>query len=86
MEEGESILEILDTVTALDLVDARAKHAKWLSAVRPSFLPEEEADTAYSATNTVGALSIRGMRHPLLLQVCAPPSISLSLCHQDVSA
>ena len=69
VEEGESILEILDTVTALDLVDARAKHAKWLSAVRPSFLNEEEALSASAADSAVGALSIRGMRHPLLLQV-----------------
>lgn len=72
-EQGESILQVMGTVTALDLVAARAKHAAWLGAVRPAFLPEERGLAAEGlgpkAGGAVGAVRIRGMRHPILLQV-----------------
>lgn len=70
--EGESILRVMGTVTALDLVAARAKHAAWLGAVRPVFLPQEREQGAEGSGRkavTSGAIRIHGMRHPILLQV-----------------
>ena len=74
-EEGESILRVMGTVTALDLVAARAKHTAWLGAVRPVFLPQEQEQGVEGSGRkavTSGAVRIHGMRHPILLQVpCA---------------
>lgn len=66
---------MVDSLTALDLATARARHASWLGASRPSFLSAEEAAA-------VGLVSIPHAWHPLLLQPClpalpAPPAVEL---------
>ena len=66
-EQGGRVLAILRSVMALDLVAARARHARWASAARPEFVPDRVPDTAGLS------LSIAGMRHPLLLQVLMTP-------------
>ena len=48
---------------ALDVVAARAKHAQWASAARPVFVRDPAPDRGGDA------VSIVGLRHPLLLQV-----------------
>lgn len=59
---------MLEAVTEVDLVAARARHAAWLQSTRPTFLSPQEAQER-------GAVSIHGLRHPLLLEVrrCAGP-------------
>jgi hypothetical protein len=58
--------ELLDAVTALDIVAARANHAAWLGAVRPAFLPS-------SSGSSSSPVYMPGARHPLLMQVALPP-------------
>ena len=70
-EAGDRILAILRSVTALDIVAARAKHARWASATRPAFLRPGASCSAD------GVVSIFGMRHPLLLQVPATFIVSI---------
>lgn len=53
---------VLSGITALDVVAARAGHANWTGATRPAFINE-------AAAVEHGPVSVRGMQHPLLLQV-----------------
>ena len=62
-EQGDRILAILRSVMALDLVAARARHARWASAARPRFVLDPAPDAGGDA------IGIAGLRHPLLLQV-----------------
>ena len=73
-EQGDRILAILRSVTALDIVAARAKHARWASATRPAF---QHASGSHCADV---AVSITGMRHPLLLQVLTSHIACLGHC------
>lgn len=59
---AHDITEVLRGITALDVVSARARHAEWTGAVRPSFVDEE-------AARQHGPMSVQAMRHPILLQV-----------------
>lgn len=61
-ESAVGIEAVLQGITALDVVAARAKHAAWCSAARPSFSDEEEAERD-------GPVRVPSMRHPVLLQV-----------------
>ncbi|EFJ04981.1 hypothetical protein SELMODRAFT_236869 [Selaginella moellendorffii] len=54
-----SILEQLNAIMLLDLACARAKHAKWLGAVKPAFFE--------SKSESKGVI-IEEIRHPLLLE------------------
>ena len=54
-------MEVLEGMTALDVVSARARHADWTGAARPTFVDEEAAQQC-------GPMSIHAMRHPILLQ------------------
>ncbi|GLC46171.1 hypothetical protein PLESTB_001197300 [Pleodorina starrii] len=57
------VLQLLDSVTCLDVVAARAKHSRWLGGVRPSFEIEPGASP----------LHVPGARHPVLMQRGLPP-------------
>lgn len=56
-------------MTALDVVSARARHADWTGAARPSFIDEEAAHA-----QQCGPMSVHAMRHPILLQVKRLPT------------
>ena len=65
-QHAGAIERVLEAITALDLATARARHAAWLGAVRPSFLSAEDATAQ-------GLVRIPRAWHPLLLQPCLPP-------------
>eukprot|EP00198_Chlamydomonas_reinhardtii_P000566 XP_001689901.1 predicted protein [Chlamydomonas reinhardtii] len=62
-KRAPQLMRLVDCVTALDVVAARAKHARWLSGVRPAFT----ADPSESPFWVPGAL------HPVLMQRGLPP-------------
>lgn len=53
--------QVLEALTALDIANARGRHAGWISGVRPVFLSR-------SAAQMSGCMAIHAARHPLLLQ------------------
>lgn len=53
------------TLTSLDIVAARARHAEWLTAVRPQFLGTDQEEGP-------GCVSVHAACHPLLLQRVLP--------------
>lgn len=71
---------MLQAVTALDIVAARAKHARWCGGVRPLLL--DNTSTTTTTTNSsssmmdaagLSPLNLPGATHPLLLQLSLPP-------------
>ncbi|KAG2444396.1 hypothetical protein HXX76_001149 [Chlamydomonas incerta] len=62
-KRAPQLMRLVDCITALDVVVARAKHARWLSGVRPAFT----ADPSESPFWVPGAL------HPVLMQRGLPP-------------
>ncbi|GIM00122.1 hypothetical protein Vretimale_5037 [Volvox reticuliferus] len=78
---ASQVLELLDSVTVLDVVAARAKHGRWLGGVRPTFAKE-------SGTSP---LSIPGALHPVLMQrglqpLPQPPSVDDNRFDRDFQA
>ena len=61
-ELGPDISAVLEGITALDAIAARAGHASWTGAVCPGFVDEEAAAQH-------GPVLVPAMLHPLLLQV-----------------
>ena len=70
-------MQVMEALTALDIANARSRHAAWMSATRPEFVAAN--DRANS-----GCMSVLAARHPLLLQrvLSALPAIP----GQDASA
>jgi dsDNA-specific endonuclease/ATPase MutS2 len=60
-ELAPDILEVLEGMTALDVVSARARYADWTGAARPTFVDEDAAQQC-------GPMAVHAMRHPILLQ------------------
>ncbi|KAF8057679.1 NPC1 [Scenedesmus sp. PABB004] len=85
-QRAPGLQALLESVTQLDLVAARAKHAAWLGAVRPEFTGDASSGggagsgapgggAPLDALQAPGAspLFLPGARHPLLLQAALPP-------------
>jgi DNA mismatch repair protein MutS2 len=64
---------VLSAVTALDIVAARAKHARWCNGVRPLLLDAASSSNSSMGDNTPSPLALPGAKHPLLLQPSLPP-------------
>uniref|UniRef100_A0A061RIK4 DNA mismatch repair protein MutS2 n=3 Tax=Tetraselmis sp. GSL018 TaxID=582737 RepID=A0A061RIK4_9CHLO len=62
---GESLLRLIDAVVGVDIACARAKHAAWMDAARPTLRP-------YGGGGGEHQIRLRGIRHPLLLQPSLP--------------
>ncbi|KXZ48804.1 hypothetical protein GPECTOR_25g388 [Gonium pectorale] len=62
-DRRETLLSLVAVFTALDVVAARARHAAWLSGVRPHFV-DESSDLL---------LHVPGALHPVLMQRGLPP-------------
>ncbi|KAJ7525881.1 hypothetical protein O6H91_17G071700 [Diphasiastrum complanatum] len=85
---AESVLKLCECVTCLDLACARAAHAKWLGAVRPTFSPLADSTkymirgarrdgVGHKALEDTFLIFMQGVRHPLLL------GTALSKARQD---
>ena len=57
-------MQVLGTLTSLDIATARGAHARWMSATRPCLSDPSSADR--------GCACIHAARHPLLLQRALP--------------
>jgi DNA mismatch repair protein MutS2 len=76
IDMSESMMDLLQRVTALDLACARAGYAMWLNAVRPVFC---ENDMAFFHKNPYMdqlMVDIEGARHPLLLGTALSASLN----------
>ncbi|KAH8947487.1 hypothetical protein BDL97_11G043400 [Sphagnum fallax] len=76
IDMSESMIDLLQRVTALDLACARAGYAMWLNAVRPVFC---ENDMAFFHKNPYMdqlMVDIEGARHPLLLGTALSASLN----------
>ena len=57
-------MQVMAAVVQLDIINARALHATWLSGLRPQF---------NRPGSSKGSVSLPGARHPLLLARSLPP-------------
>ncbi len=84
IDVSESVIDLLQQVTALDLACARAGYAMWLNAVRPVFC---ENDMAFFHKNPYMdqlMVDIEGARHPLLLGTALSASLKwYGVIHQN---
>ena len=75
-QHAQQLHSLLDSVTALDVASARARHASWLGAtVPPRFITAAEAAAQ-------GPVCLPRAWHPLLLQPCLPPLPSPPLAEE----
>lgn len=84
-------LQALEGITTLDIARARARHAKWVGGVRPSFLPDSSGPDVDGEQGqpSLGCVHIQNAFHPLLLQPSLPPLPRCAragvLCMTDLS-
>jgi hypothetical protein len=63
---------MLDACAELDVVAARAAHARWCRGVRPEFVFAEE-ERGGDGPSSSSPFDVRALRHPLLLEPSLPP-------------
>eukprot|EP01025_Chloroclados_australasicus_P027476 TRINITY_DN27245_c0_g1_i2.p1 TRINITY_DN27245_c0_g1~~TRINITY_DN27245_c0_g1_i2.p1 ORF type:complete len:892 (+),score=59.81 TRINITY_DN27245_c0_g1_i2:109-2784(+) len=75
---AQDILVVLECITQLDVVYARAKHAHWMGSKRPMFVDNKQEMDGYS-------IDISQVRHPILLQHFLPdlPDLASQFSMED---
>jgi dsDNA-specific endonuclease/ATPase MutS2 len=76
IDVSESMIDLLQRVTALDLACARAGYAMWLNAVRPVFCENDMAFVHKNPYMDQLMVDIEGARHPLLLGTALSASLN----------
>ncbi|GMH36521.1 hypothetical protein BSKO_04389 [Bryopsis sp. KO-2023] len=62
LDNVDNIEQLLASIEQLDLVNARGRHARWMSSTRPGFLPDDGKGIKGFQ------LKLQGARHPILLE------------------